>query len=134
MHSSFVVITVVMTMRLVICEKKDLNIMGFFPMTGKVFRGGKACLLGADMALRHINGRDDFLEQFNLNLIWRDSKVILCVVIFHLNTTDRAKAVLQLLLFILACAFVCDFPRSSCAFSSVCGSVQNTVELQWLEH
>ena len=55
-------------------ETKDLNIMGFFPMTGEVFRGGKACLLGSNMALQHINQRDDILHGYRLNLIWRDSK------------------------------------------------------------
>ena len=49
--------------------------MGLFPMTGKVFRGGKACLLGADLALRHVNDREDLLENYSLNLIWKDSKV-----------------------------------------------------------
>ena len=55
-------------------ETNDLNIMGFFPMTGEVFRGGKACLLGSNMALQHINQRDDILHGYRLNLIWRDSK------------------------------------------------------------
>ena len=61
--------------RLGTAEKKDLHIMGFFPMTGEVFRGGKACLLGSEMALRHINEREDILDNYKLNLIWRDSQV-----------------------------------------------------------
>ena len=64
-------------------ETKDLNIMGFFPMTGEVFRGGKACLLGSNMALQHINQRDDILHGYRLNLIWRDSKAS----IFEYNKT-----------------------------------------------
>ena len=63
-------------------QKKDLHIMGLFPMTGKVFRGGNACLLGADLALRQIKDRDDLLENFNLNLIWRDSKVNIFISFF----------------------------------------------------
>ena len=49
--------------------------MGFLPMTGKLFRGGPACLLAANMALKHVNERDDILEGFHLILEWRDSKV-----------------------------------------------------------
>ena len=30
---------------------------------------------GADLALQHVNNRSDLLENYNLNLIWRDSKV-----------------------------------------------------------
>ena len=56
-------------------ERKDLNIMGFLPMTGKLFRGGPACLLAANMALKQVNERDDILEGFQLNFEWRDSKV-----------------------------------------------------------
>ena len=60
----------------------DLHIMGLFPMTGKVFRGGNACLLGADLALRHVNNRSDLLENYSLNLIWRDSKVKFYIFLF----------------------------------------------------
>ena len=68
-------VLLVVKLSMVSAKKKDLNIMGFLPMTGKLFRGGTACLIGANMALRHINDRDDILIDFKLNHIWRDSKV-----------------------------------------------------------
>ena len=61
--------------RLVLSEKKQLYIMGLLPVTGKLYRGGKACLLGANLALRHVNAREDVLNAFKLNLIWEDTKV-----------------------------------------------------------
>ena len=68
-------ILVVFEWDLLCAEKKDLNIMGFLPMTGKMFRGGPACLLATNMAIDHVNKRDDILEEFLLKLVWRDSKV-----------------------------------------------------------
>ena len=68
----------VVQVRFVFSEKKQLNLMGLLPMTGNLFRGGKACLLAANLALRHVNARDDVLDEFKLNLIWRDTKVTMC--------------------------------------------------------
>ena len=56
---------------------KDLNLMGFIPMTGENWPGGGACLPAIEMAIRHVNARSDILEAYKLNLIWKDSKVIL---------------------------------------------------------
>ena len=64
-----------MTMGFIMAEKKDLNIMGLLPMTGNLFRGGKACLIGANMALRHVNSRDAILSDYKLNFIWEDTQV-----------------------------------------------------------
>ena len=68
-----------------VAEQKDLNIMGFLPMTGTMFRGGPACLLATNMAIDHVNEREDILEGFRLNLVWRDSKVSihnLCLLVY----------------------------------------------------
>lgn len=56
-------------------EKIELNIMGLFSITGENWPGGGACLTAAEMALRHVNARDDLFPKFRLNLIWRDGKV-----------------------------------------------------------
>ena len=55
--------------------EQTLNIMGLFSVTGENWPGGGACLTAAEMALRHVNERDDILPNFKLNLTWRDGKV-----------------------------------------------------------
>ena len=54
---------------------KVLNLMGFLPMTGDVLPCGGACLPALEMAVSHINARDDILPGYRLNLVWEDTKV-----------------------------------------------------------
>ena len=56
-------------------ELKPINIMGLLPMTGEKWSGGGACLTATDMALRHVNEREDILKGYELKLMWRDGKV-----------------------------------------------------------
>ena len=62
-------------MNFITAEPKTLNIMGLFPITGETWPGGWPCLTAVNMALRHIDQRDDILKDYKLNLTWRDSKV-----------------------------------------------------------
>ena len=68
-------ILLILKMSFIKAEVKTLNIMGLLPMTGKAWPGGGACLTAAELALRHVNEREDILKEFKLNLTWRDSKV-----------------------------------------------------------
>ena len=54
---------------------KELNVMGLFPMTGETWPGGGACLPAVEMAIRHVNARDDILKGYKMNLIWGDTMV-----------------------------------------------------------
>ena len=67
-----------------LAEIKTLNIMGLLPMSGEKWSGGGACLTAAEMALRHVNGRNDVLKDFKLDLHWRDGEVrhsyFLCLI------------------------------------------------------
>ena len=55
--------------------RKDLYLMGLLPMTGDGWPGGGACLPALEMAIRHVNARDDILPDYKLNLIWKDTSV-----------------------------------------------------------
>ena len=68
-------------------KDKTLNIMGLLPMTGNVWPGGGACLTSAELALRHVNAREDILKDYKLDLTWRDSKV--STLIFFLGSHHR---------------------------------------------
>ena len=63
-------------------ERKTLNIMGLFSVTGQNWPGGGACLPAAEMAIRHLNDRDDIFPNFKLNMIWRDGKVRVILIIY----------------------------------------------------
>ena len=56
-------------------------------MTGNVWPGGGACLTSAELALRHVNAREDILKDYKLDLTWRDSKV--STLIFFLGSHHR---------------------------------------------
>ena len=76
-------LTCTVTVCSVVSERKDLNILGLLPINGNLFRGGNACLIGANMALRHVNARDDILPSYKLNLIYEDTKVTHVFVFIH---------------------------------------------------
>ena len=57
-------------------EVKNLELLGFLPMTGKGWVGGAACLPAVNMALRHVNERQDILDGYNLTYSWVDSQVM----------------------------------------------------------
>ncbi|XP_033110418.1 gamma-aminobutyric acid type B receptor subunit 1-like isoform X2 [Anneissia japonica] len=52
----------------------DLNLMGFFPVTGESFSRGKSYYIAADMALRDVNARTDVLGGYRLQLNWRNTQ------------------------------------------------------------
>ncbi|KAL7829316.1 hypothetical protein AOLI_G00302010 [Acnodon oligacanthus] len=54
--------------------KKKLYIGALFPMSGG-WPGGQACLPSAQMALDLVNKRTDILPDYELELIYHDSKV-----------------------------------------------------------
>ena len=54
---------------------KDLYLMGLIPMTGDTWPGGGVCLPPMEMAIRHVNEREDILPGYRLNLIWKDTAV-----------------------------------------------------------
>ena len=56
-------------------ELKQLELLGFLPMTGKGWVGGAACLPAVWMALRHVNDRRRLLDGYNLTYSWVDSQV-----------------------------------------------------------
>lgn len=71
----FVISILTVTLYLVVAEVKILNIMGLLPMTGEKWSGGGACLTATHMALRHVNERTDILQEYKLDLTWRDGQV-----------------------------------------------------------
>lgn len=52
----------------------DLFIAGLLPKTG-VWHAGDTMLIAAQLAMEDINGRDDILPGYRLNLIYGDTKV-----------------------------------------------------------
>ncbi|XP_072406250.1 LOW QUALITY PROTEIN: gamma-aminobutyric acid type B receptor subunit 1 [Chiloscyllium punctatum] len=54
-------------------SKQTLYIGALFPMSGG-WPGGQACLPAAQMALRDVNNRSDILRDYELQLIYHDSK------------------------------------------------------------
>lgn len=56
----------------------DIYILGLFPMEGS-WRGGRMALEAAELALQHINAREDVLRGYNLKLVWNNTKVSLTV-------------------------------------------------------
>ena len=62
-------------------ELKNLELLGFLPMTGKGWVGGAACLPAVNMALRHVNERPGLLDGYNLTYSWVDSQVIIIIII-----------------------------------------------------
>lgn len=72
-------------------EIKTLNIMGLLPMSGEKWSGGGACLTAAEMALRHVNGRNDVLKDFKLDLHWRDGEVRYCYLFRLMHYTKMFK-------------------------------------------
>ena len=59
----------------VVTSLKELNIGGFFPMSGPVWRGGRAVLPVVEMAIRDVNSRPDILPDYKLTLTWKDTQV-----------------------------------------------------------
>lgn len=55
--------------------KKDLYLLGLFPIEGNWGAWGKAFILASEMALDHINNRSDILQGYTLKLDWNDTKV-----------------------------------------------------------
>lgn len=49
---------------------------GIFPMTGG-WAGGKGCKPAVEMALKHVNNREDILPGYRLEMVDNDSKVSL---------------------------------------------------------
>ena len=56
-------------------DTKDLNLLGFLPMTGQGWAGGGACLPAVLMAVRHVNERPGLLDDYNLTYTWVDTQV-----------------------------------------------------------
>ena len=54
--------------------QQNLTIAGLLPMTG-AWPGGTAMLASAQLALEHINAREDILPNYNLRLVHGDSEV-----------------------------------------------------------
>ena len=68
-------------------EFKNLNLLGFLPMTGVGWAGGGACLPAALMAVRHVNERPGLLDDYNLTYTWVDTQVrsfFFGVFVYHL--------------------------------------------------
>jgi hypothetical protein len=55
---------------------KTLNMMVTLPMTGQAFPAGGSCFPAIQMAIDTINARSDILDGYDLNVTWRDTKVI----------------------------------------------------------
>lgn len=60
---------------LCVTELKEIRILGLQAMTGDVYKGGPACLLGAQMALDDISHHPDVLNGFNLTYDYVDHEV-----------------------------------------------------------
>ena len=56
-------------------DTKDLYLLGLVPMTGNAWPAGKPILTTFDLALEHVNMREDLLKGYTLKLHWADSKV-----------------------------------------------------------
>ena len=54
---------------------KNLNLLGFLPMSGQGWTGGGACLPAALMAVRHVNERPGLLDDYNVTYTWVDTQV-----------------------------------------------------------
>ncbi|XP_038057320.1 gamma-aminobutyric acid type B receptor subunit 1-like [Patiria miniata] len=50
-----------------------LYIVGFFPISGDSFHRGNSALLAANLALEHINDKEDILPGYRLAMNWNDS-------------------------------------------------------------
>ena len=55
---------------------KDLYLIGFTSVTGRVWPGGGALLPAFEMAIHDINNRTDILSDYKLTLLLRDTQVI----------------------------------------------------------
>ena len=53
----------------------DLYLMGLLPMSGETWPNGGVCLPPMEMAIRHVNEREDLLPGYRLNLVWKDTAV-----------------------------------------------------------
>lgn len=59
----------------IVMSLKELNIGGFFPMSGPAWSGGRAVLPVVEMAIRDVNNRPDILPDYKLTLTWKDTQV-----------------------------------------------------------
>lgn len=88
---------------------KEIHLMGLIPMTGDMWPGGGACLPATEMALRHVNAREDILSDYKLNLIWRDTQVIItCIYLTHLVNLTPLNSCnkLNVFAYVSTCMFV----------------------------
>ncbi|XP_077997881.1 gamma-aminobutyric acid type B receptor subunit 2-like [Glandiceps talaboti] len=73
--STLYMITVLLCERWSLLEgKDDLHLLGLFPFDSKIWAGGQSYLPAAQLAMVHINERDDVLPGYQLKMLWGDSK------------------------------------------------------------
>ncbi|XP_077869869.1 LOW QUALITY PROTEIN: gamma-aminobutyric acid type B receptor subunit 2-like [Saccoglossus kowalevskii] len=71
---SIVVIAVPRVQPIEEANNTSLYILGLFPFDTPIWAGGQSYLPATQMALQHINARDDILPGYELKMMWRDSK------------------------------------------------------------
>ncbi|XP_077998724.1 gamma-aminobutyric acid type B receptor subunit 2-like [Glandiceps talaboti] len=54
--------------------RSALNLAGLFPFDTYEWAGGQGSLPAAELALSHVNAREDILHGYELKMIWKDSK------------------------------------------------------------
>ena len=63
--------------------QEEVHLMALVPYSGEVWPAGEAILLAFNMALDHINARQDILPGYTLRLHWQDSQVGQSTILFY---------------------------------------------------
>jgi hypothetical protein len=66
-------------------ELKTLNAVAFLSQTGTIWPGGWACQAAMQMALDHIEDREDILDGYTINMTWTDTQVSWCLLCLYVS-------------------------------------------------